>query len=393
MDKKGKSKEEILMQLNHFQSKDLKYSDGRILGSMCTSAHPIAKEVYLNFLDSNLGDYGLFKGTKSIEDMVINEISSFLNGDSSSICGNVVSGGTEANLMAIRAARNLAIYEGKINIEDTPEVIVPKSAHFSFNKAADIMNLKLVEAELDDNYKIIPDSVSSKISKNTVAIVGIAGTTELGVIDPIEEIGKIANSKNIYFHVDAAFGGFSIPFLNDVGFNFPKFDFSISGVSSITIDPHKMGLAPIPAGCILFREKKFLDLISVDAPYLTSKQQSTIVGTRLGAPSAATWAVMEYMGRDGYGEIAKSCMDNTYFLSDKLKEMGYDLIVNPELNILAFNLPGIDTEILKEKIQSKNWEVSCSSYPKSIRIVIMPHIHRSHLLEFINDLKEIKNSL
>ncbi|MGL6298696.1 MAG: tyrosine decarboxylase MfnA, partial [Methanobacteriaceae archaeon] len=87
MDKKGKSKEEIFNQLLKLQSKDLKYSDGRILGSMCTSAHPIAKEVYLNFLDSNLGDYGLFKGTKDIEDRVIAEIAKLLNGNPKSICG------------------------------------------------------------------------------------------------------------------------------------------------------------------------------------------------------------------------------------------------------------------------------------------------------------------
>lgn len=82
----------------------------------------------------------------------------------------------------------------------------------------------------------------------------------------------------------------------------PVFDFSLEGVSSITVDPHKMGLAPIPSGGIIFREKKYLDVMAVKSPYLTSKEQSTIVGTRLGAPAAATWAIMQYMGREGYAK-------------------------------------------------------------------------------------------
>ena len=249
-------KDEILKELDLIKEKDLKYSGGRILGSMCTEAHPFGKEVYIKFLDSNLGDPGLFKGTKSIEDKTIKIIGKLLNLDNA--YGNIVTGGTEANIMAIRAARNHA--RKYKNIENG-EIILPRSAHFSFKKAADMMNLKIVEAELDENYKINVESVKNKISPNTVAIVAIAGTTELGLIDPIEEISKIAHDNNIYFHVDAAFGGFSIPFLRNCGYDFPEFDFKLPGVSSITVDPHKMGLAPIPAGGIIFRKKEYLNVM------------------------------------------------------------------------------------------------------------------------------------
>ena len=246
--------EEILKELDSIQSEDLKYSSGRILGSMCTEAHPFAKKVYTKFLDSNLGDPGLFKGTKATEEKTIQIIGRLLNLDNA--YGNIVTGGTEANIMAVRAARNHARkYKG---IKDG-EIILPRSAHFSFKKAADMMNLKIVEADLDDNYKIDVDSIKNKISDKTVAIVAIAGTTELGMIDPIEEISKIAHENNIFFHVDAAFGGFSIPFLKNIGFEYPEFDFKLEGVSSITVDPHKMGLAPIPAGGIIFRKKENFD--------------------------------------------------------------------------------------------------------------------------------------
>ena len=131
-------KQIILNELDELHKLDLNYSDGRILGSMCTEAHPFAKEVYCKFLDTNLGDPGLFSGTKQIEDKVINSIGHLLSLDDA--YGNIVTGGTEANLMAIRAARNHARkYKGILD----GEIIIPDSAHFSFKKAADLLNLKI----------------------------------------------------------------------------------------------------------------------------------------------------------------------------------------------------------------------------------------------------------
>ena len=384
MDEKPIDKDIILNELLEFHKLDYDYADGRILGSMCTEAHPFAKEVFCKFLDTNLGDPGLFKGTKQIENEVIKSIGELLSIDEP--YGHIVTGGTEANLMAIRAARNHARkYKGIVD----GEIIIPASAHFSFKKAADMLNLNIVEAELDDNYKIDVDSVKSLISDKTVAIVAIAGTTELGLIDPIEEISKIAFENNIYFHVDAAFGGFSIPFLRDLGYDLPVFDFSLLGVCSITVDPHKMGLAPIPAGGILFREEEYLEVMAVDSPYLTVKTQSTIVGTRLGASSAATYAVMKYFGKEGYSKLANEMMENTHFLKEGLKELGYDVVCEPELNIVAFNHPDVETNLIAQKLEKLGWKVSVAKCPVAIRIVLMNHIKKNHLKELLEDLKEI----
>ncbi|MEE0938737.1 tyrosine decarboxylase MfnA [Methanobrevibacter sp.] len=377
-------KEDILKELNDFHKLDYKYSEGRILGSMCTEAHPFAKEVYCKFLDTNLGDPGLFKGTKHIENEVIKSIGNLLSLERA--YGNIVTGGTEANLMAIRAARNHARkYKGIKN----GEIIIPSSAHFSFKKAADMLNLKIVEAKLDEHYKIDVESVRRAISENTVAIVAIAGTTELGLIDPIEEISKIAQEHNIYFHVDAAFGGFSIPFLKNLGYEVPVFDFSLDGVCSITVDPHKMGLAPIPAGGIIFRKEEYLQVMAVDSPYLTVKTQSTIVGTRLGASSAATYAIMKYFGKNGYSKLVKSLMDNTYFLKEGLENIGYDVVCEPELNIVAFNHPEIEAYELSKKLDELGWKVSVAKCPIAIRIVLMNHIKKRHLEELLEDLEKI----
>ena len=377
-------REVILKELEEIHKLDYDYADGRILGSMCTEAHPFAKEVYCKFLDTNLGDPGLFKGTKHIEEEVVKSIGNLLSLDNA--YGNIVTGGTEANIMAIRAARNHARkYKGIVD----GEIIISEAAHFSFKKAADMLNLRIVEAKLDDDYKMDVESLKDSISDKTVAIVAIAGTTELGLIDPIDEISKIAHENNIYFHVDAAFGGFSIPFLKEIGFDLPVFDFSLEGVCSITVDPHKMGLAPIPAGGIIFRKEEYLQVMAVDSPYLTVKTQSTIVGTRLGAASAATYAILKYFGKQGYAKMAKEMMDNTRYLKEGLEDIGYELVREPELNLLAFNHPKIEAHELAGKLDELGWKVSVAKCPVAIRIVLMNHIKKSHLKELLEDLKEI----
>jgi tyrosine decarboxylase/aspartate 1-decarboxylase len=387
MDRKPKSKEEIFEELEQYQEKDMKYSDGRILGSMCTEAEPIAKEVFYKFINSNLGDPGLFPGTKAIEDKAIKMIGSLVSIDDP--YGHIVTGGTEANLMAMRAARNYARRYKNIT---EPEMIVPKSAHFSFKKAADMFGMKLVEADMD-GYLIDVNSLENKINKNTAVIVAIAGTTELGLIDNVEEIAEIAKKHDIYLHVDAAFGGFVIPFLKEEGYDFPKFDFSLDAVCSMTIDPHKMGLSVIPSGCILFRDKKYLDVMAVKAPYLTKKEQSTIVGTRSGASSAATLAVMESLGREGYRKLALDVMDKTMMLKEGLEDIGYDVVVEPQLNIVAFYHKDIDTDYLADLLEQRGWRVSTSSYPKAIRVIVMKHISRDNIRDLLVDLKAISSNI
>lgn len=380
MDRKGITKPEIFEKLKEFKREDMTYKSGRILGSMCTCPHEVGVEAYYMFLESNLGDSGLFKGTRKMEKEVIHMLGELLG--KKDICGHIITGGTEANIMAMRAARNSS------NVED-PEIIVPKSAHFSFKKAADMLRLKLREAELDENYRVDIKSVKELISDKTVAVVGVAGTTELGVIDPIEELSKLCIDKNIYLHVDAAFGGFSIPFLSYGGYDLPKFDFSLEGVSSITIDPHKMGLAPIPTGGILFRDRSYLESISTETPYLTDKEQFTIVGTRMGASTAATWALLKYFGKEGYCEISKKCMEVTEYLANGIKKSGFKLIREPQLNIVTFKSDEMEIDEIVDELEKKGWAVSVSSYPQAIRIVVMPHVKMKHAEEFVGDLLEI----
>lgn len=119
--------------------------------------------------------------------------------------GHIISGGTEANITAMWIAKQIS---GKKTI------LLPKSAHFSFQKIASLMDMKLVSIPLKNNYTMDTKALQKYITNDTAAIIGIAGSTELGTIDPIPHLSEICLDEHIFLHVDAAFGGFVIPFLS-----------------------------------------------------------------------------------------------------------------------------------------------------------------------------------
>ena len=369
----GLSSKQVLAELKKIRRRDQQYDDGKILCSMCTKPHQAATKAYRLFLTSNLGDPRLFPGSVQLEEEVINELAELLHGEN--CVGNVVSGGTEANLMALLAARNMSqVY--------APEVVLPESAHFSFVKICNLLNLKPVYAGLDDSFRVDPLLVEKCVSEETVAIVGTAGTSELGAVDPIEELSCIALKHEVRLHVDAAFGGLVIPFLADAKLNF---DFALEAVESITVDPHKMGMAAIPAGGIIFRDSKALDYIKTETPYLTDQYQYTFIGTRTGAAAASTWAVFRSLGVEGFKKVVGKCMKTTRLLADGLTDAGFKLVVEPTLNIVAFRSDG-GTRHLVEKLRRQGWFVSYVPRYDCIRIVVMPHVKNRQALAFLKDL-------
>lgn len=378
------TKEDIFENLKKFQDMDMSYESGRILSSMCTKPDPIAMEAYKMFIETNLGDPGLFPGTALMESEVIEMLGQLLHLENPS--GHLVTGGTEANIMAMAVAKYL--FQEKH--EGIPEIILPVSAHFSFKKIISMLSLKPRYVPLDENYKMDVSKIEDLITENTMAIVAIAGTTELGLIDDIEKISEIAYSNNIYLHIDAAFGGFIIPFLENKNNRNLNFDFKCKGVSSMTIDPHKMGLAPVPAGGILFRHSEHLDKLAVKTPYLTRNKQTTIVGTRSGAATAATWTLLKYYGREGYQKIVKDAITLTQYTYDKLKDMDHiNLICKPELNLISFNTDIKSVDVLKQELYECGWRVSVAQRPHVVRLVLMPHVKKEHIDMFLKDLKEL----
>ena len=376
---RGRGEEEVLEELRRKTKEDLTFDSGKILGSMCTYPHPFAVKIISEFIDRNLGDPGLHVGSRKIEEEAVEMLSNLLGLEKG--YGHIVSGGTEANILAVRAFRNMA------NVEK-PELILPKSAHFSFIKAGEMLGVKLVWAELNEDYTVNVRDVENKITEDTIGIVGIAGTTGLGVVDDIPALSDLALDYGLPLHVDAAFGGFVIPFAKALGYDIPDFDFRLKGVKSVTIDPHKMGMVPIPAGGIIFREKKHVDAISVLAPYLAGGRiwQATITGTRPGANALAVWAMIKHLGFEGYKEIVRKAMELSRWFANELKEIpSVYLVREPVLNIVSFSTENL--EAVEEELKKRGWGIS--AHRGYIRIVLMPHVRREHLEAFLEDLKEV----
>ena len=389
MQEEGLEKREILNLLEKKLEKDFSYDSGSILGSMCTEPLDLAKEIYIKYISKNLGDPGLFLGTAALEEELIFEIGALFG--NRNIIGTFTTGGSEANLIAMRIARNL-----RSDIKN-PEVVIPASAHISFDKAADLLNLKLRKVKLKDNFQVDLNHYESLINKNTCAVVGVAGTTSLGLIDPIEEIGKIVEGKNIFFHIDAAFGGFVLPFLKRLGYQIPLWDFSVKSVDSITADPHKMGLGIIPSGGYFVKDASILQKTGFEIPYLAGGtfKHFHIVGTRPGGPIIAFWVILKYLGIKGFNEIIRKCMENTEFLRQRISEInGIKLAVDPIMNVVGITTENGDSICeIENALRNNNWMLGKFLDLNLIRVVIMPHVKREHLSNFVTDLEKIVKKL
>ncbi len=366
---------DVIEELRTYREKDIPYS--RVLSSMCTIPHPVALKAHKMFIETNLGDPGIFVGTVELEKKLMKMIGEILH--CKTPAGYICSGGTEANIQGIRAARNIQRGQrrGELNI------VIPKTAHFSFEKIGDILGVEIRRAGVDEDYRVDVAEVEKLIDDSTIALVGIAGTTELGQIDPIVELSKLADERGVELHVDAAFGGLVIPFMNDP---YP-FDFQNRGVSSITIDPHKMGMATIPAGGIIFRDERYLRALEVETPYLTSKTQFTLTGTRPGTGVASAYAVLKHLGFEGMKKVVNICMKNTRILVEEMRSMGFEPIIEPVMNVASFFTE--KAERIRDELYRKKWVISTIREPRAIRFVIMPHVTEEVIKEFISDFRKV----
>jgi len=352
--------------LQKAKEKDAKFE--RILGSMCTLPHEISIKAYEMFIETNLGDYELFKGTKEIEEKALEWIANLFHAPPE-YAGLFTSGGTESNITALWIFKKLS---GK------NEVVIPEQAHFSFEKAASMLDLKIRIVE-NNNFMKAKD-VKKYVNDDTACVVAVAGNTPFGLIDEVEEIADVCYDENIFFHVDAAFGGFIAPFVSQKIFDFR------TRISSICVDAHKMGMACIPSGFLLLRQKKWLDEIKVRSKCTHTKFQASMLGTRPGGGAAAAYAVMYHLGYEGYERIARKCMENTRFLTKSLDENRIEY-VKPELNLVAIKVR--DVENVVKKLNERKWFVGRDEENGIIRIVVMPHVSREMINKFVEDLREV----
>lgn len=366
----GLSEEELGQHLSEARSEDTPFRSGHVLGSMCTAPHPAAEEAYRLFVDTNLGDPLINPGTDRLKREVVDQLLSLVEAPSGA-GGLFVSGGTEANITALRLARDTT---------GRTEVVMPETAHFSFRKAAHALGLEARTTPVNERFEADVEAVKEAVGPETACVVGIAGNTEFGAVDPIEPIAEIGEDAGAWVHVDAAYGGFLLPFVHDP----PAFGLEVPGVDSLTVDPHKGGRAAIPAGSLLVDDESKLEQGATETPYVSTEKQAGLLSTRPGAAAASTWAALNAIGRRGYRIQARGTVELGEWLAGVLEGKGASLAREPSLGIVAIEVE--DNVAVREKLAEKGWIVSLTTLVPGIRIVCMPHVTGERLTEFVRDL-------
>lgn len=341
----------------------------RVLSSMCTRTHPEAAAMARRFMDDSPALPEVYETVVKLERRAVDLLGEVVGLDEPH--GYVTTGGTEANIQAMRTARALGDTEA-------PNAVGSEALHFGFVKAADMLDVQLRLAPTDEDNRVDLTEVRRLADEDTVLVVGVAGTTEYGIVEPIPELGEIAASVDAQFHVDAAYGGFFLPATDH------DWQFGHAPVDTMTIDPHKAGQAAIPAGGFLARDVEMLDALAVDTPYLERTSEATLTTTRSGAGPASTYAALEALWPDGYEAAYERERANAEWLADAFRERGYD-VVDPELTIVAADVPND----VFERLSEKGWRILRTGEDE-LRVVCMPHVTREMLESFVADLDAVR---
>ncbi len=361
MSKNGMTEKELFETLDAYQADDINWRSGKVFGYIFDpgkEAMEIGKQVYSRFLTENALDFSVFPSLFRFETELVAMLAAHLNGDDN-IVGNFTSGGTESIMLAVKAARDY-FRARKPEIRE-PEMILPITAHAAFHKAAHYLDVKVVPTPVDDRtFKADVDAVKKAITPNTVLIVGSAPSYAHGVVDPIPEMAKAAREHDLLFHVDACVGGFMLPYFKRLGESMPDFDFSVPGVTSISVDLHKYAYTPKGASLVLYKNKDIRKYQIFACSHWTGYTiiNNAVQSSRSGGPMAAAWAVLNYIGDDGYLEIARKKIAATKKIAAGIeKHPDLRLMTQPDICMLSFTSDTVNIFHIIDEMNEMGWYI------------------------------------
>lgn len=386
----GLAKEQLLEEIRRLQEQDANWKGGKTWSLVYYGGEEITdllKEAYLAYFHGNALNPLAFPGLRKLENEVTAMTAALLGGGTEAR-GSLTSGGTESILMAVKTARDLA--GSKRPLLDNPEMVVPISAHPAFLKAAHYLGVKTVCVPVGPDFRAEIDAVRSAVNDNTVLIVGSAPSYPQGVIDPIEELAALALEKGICCHVDACLGGFMLPFIERLGYPVTPFDFRVPGVSSISADLHKYGFAAKGASAIVYRDKdlrryQYFALADWPGGLFGSP---TMTGTRPGGTIAAAWAVMKFLGEEGYLKLAGMSMDSTRALMEGISAIDeLQILGKPAMSVFSFGSASVDINLVGDAMEARGWHMDLQQNPSCLHLMVTP-AHTGVVDQFLNDLQE-----
>lgn len=386
----GQSGEETLKQMAEFRAEDADWRHGRTFGLVYFHSpehQELIEKAYRLYFNENGLNPMAFKSLKRFEHETIRMCADLFHGDESTV-GCLTTGGTESLMLAVKTYRDRARKTKPWILK--PEIIVPESAHPALDKGADYFDVKLRHATVGADLKVDLDSVKRLINRNTIAIVGSAPQYPNGVIDPIVELGLLAEKHNLPLHVDACIG-FNLPFIERAGYPLPAFDFRVKGVTSISSDLHKYGFAAKGASVLLWRSMDFMKYQFFVYENWTGGiyASASMPGTKAGGSIAAAWAALTTLGTDGYVAEAKRLMETARKYREGINSVaGLKVLGHPDAGLLSFHSTEKNVSIyaIADQLEAKGWSMDRNQRPESIHMTLSPP-HSKVCDEFIADLK------
>lgn len=392
----GKSHDDILALMKDMSDKEYdRWADGYVSGAVYHGDQKhidFQNKVYEMYSQTNPLHSDLWPSVTKFEAEIISMTANMLGAQQTSdkIVGAVSSGGTESILLAMKSYRDRAWEEKGIT---HPEMIFPVTAHAAFEKAAWYFGIKPVKIPIGNDFKPNMKNLRRAINSNTIVIIGSAPNFPHGLIDPIEEMSELARKNGVGFHTDCCLGGFVLPWAEKLGYQVPKFDFRLPGVTSISADTHKYGYAAKGTSTVLYRGeelRRYQYFTTTDWPgglYFSP----TFAGSRPGALSAACWASMLSMGEKGY-------LDNTAAILNAAKKIKEGIATIPELKIIGEPLfvvafestnEAVDIYRVMDQMSHKKWSINGLHKPSCLHIACtLRHAQPGVAERFIGDLKE-----
>ena len=385
---KGHSKKEILAEMRAARDHDIKWEQGRVFGLVYHISEEIdelLKEAFTMFFAENGLNPTAFPSLRKFETEVVAMTASLLGGDVNT-CGNITTGGTESLLMAVKTARDWArVHRPAIH---APEMVLPITAHPAFDKAAEYFGVRAVHVPVRADFRADVEAMRRAITPDTILMAASAPSYPHGVVDPIRELAALAQEHGLLFHTDSCVGGFMLPFARKLGYPIPDFDFSVPGVTSMSADLHKFGYAAKPASVVLYRTpelRRHQMFVYIDWPG-GIYPSPTMTGSRAGGPVAAAWALMNYLGEEGYLHITDVVMKTTRHIQEGVNAIpGLKVLSDPEMSVFAIASDKIDVYEVADELELRGWHLDRQHFPRCLHLTVN-YMHAAVADEFLADL-------
>ena len=361
---------------------------------MATTEHlNMLSEVYAIYAHANPLHADSFPSIPRMEQEIIAMARSLLDPQTTEgVCGCVTSGGTESILLACKAARDAWChrqapwYAGASYASphfraatDVPEIIVARSAHAAFWKAASWLNVRIVVLEVDPStMRLTAAAVRRRISRRTMLVVASAPCYPHGVVDDVQAIADLCKRRGIPLHVDSCLGGFCLPLVQELRPDLvPTFDFRVPGVTSISADTHKFGMGQKGTSVLLYRSKEMRKF-----QYTAVTEWSgglyispTLPGSRNGGVVATAWASLICLGRSGLRASAEGILQARDVLVDAVSRIdGLCIMGIPAMGVVAVGTDtkapngGIDSLIVMDLLTARGWVLNALQKPLSFHV-------------------------